>query len=134
MYSRQMIAVVAILCATGSLQAQNTAAQGKNAKSGLRIHAYKNGHWFDGKTFSAAKSLYSVNGILYPNRPFKVDEEVDLKGAYVIPARRTTTILPATTTAPSMLISRAGFSTSRTRAICRRCAKALASTVPRALM
>ena len=86
MYSRQMIAVVAILCATGSLQAQNTPAQGKNTKSELRIHAYKNGHWFDGKSFSAAKSMYSVNGILHPNRPFKVDEEVDLKGAYVIPA------------------------------------------------
>ncbi len=78
--------VLALIAAFANSAAQQKTAQEKPAQGGLRIYAYENGHWFDGKGFSAAKTMYSVNGILHPNRPFKVDEEIDLKGMFVIPA------------------------------------------------
>lgn len=84
MQSRRLLLVLTLMFLLSSVYTLRVTAQKDNG--GLRIHAYQNGRWFDGKTFSPVKTMYSVNGILHPNRPFKVDEEVDLKGGYVIPA------------------------------------------------
>jgi hypothetical protein len=46
---------------------------------------WKNGLWFNGKNFQS-KKFYSVNGLLTQKRPDKVDQIVDLKNKYVIPA------------------------------------------------
>ncbi len=49
------------------------------------VHEFKNGAWFNGNTFEK-RTWYSVNGILHPNRPFAVDNVIDLQGMYVVPA------------------------------------------------
>jgi hypothetical protein len=48
-------------------------------------YEFTNGHWYSGKDF-VAKTYYSVNGVLHPNRPFTVHRQIDLQGGYVIPA------------------------------------------------
>jgi hypothetical protein len=48
-------------------------------------YAFKNGRWFDGRTF-AAKTFYSVGGRLQSRRPATVDREIDLAAGFVIPA------------------------------------------------
>src|SRR5689334_12564522 len=54
-------------------------------ETGNASYAFVNGKWFDGKSF-VERPFYSVYGLLHPNRPYKVDREIDLQGGYVIPA------------------------------------------------
>jgi hypothetical protein len=49
-----------------------------------RTYAFTNGLWFNGQTFQR-KIFYSVDGLLTEKKPHKIDEEIDLKGAYVVP-------------------------------------------------
>lgn len=51
----------------------------------LHIVEVKNGSWFVGGKFQP-HTWYVVNGILHPNHPFKIDETIDLQGAFVLPA------------------------------------------------
>src|SRR5262245_30206141 len=48
-------------------------------------YAFKNGRWFDGRTF-AAKTFYVVGGRLQSRPPPTVDREIDLASGVVIPA------------------------------------------------
>ena len=54
-------------------------------ETGNSSYAFVNGKWFDGRTF-VDRPFYSVSGLLHPNRPYKLDREIDLHGGYVIPA------------------------------------------------
>lgn len=47
--------------------------------------AWTNGRWFDGEFF-AARTMYSVDGVLTRRRPASIDSTVDLAGRYVVPA------------------------------------------------
>src|SRR5262245_13765523 len=47
-------------------------------------YKFVNGHWFDGNKFQD-RVLYSVDGTFATNPPQRIDNEVDLKGGFVIP-------------------------------------------------
>lgn len=47
-------------------------------------YEFANGNWFDGQKF-AAKTFYSVAGVLTSKRPARVDRVFDLSGKYVVP-------------------------------------------------
>ena len=69
--------VILVFLATISAIAQT-------AVSKTRVYEFKNGKWFDGKTFKN-RVFYSVNGVLTSKKPMGIDETVDLKNQYVIP-------------------------------------------------
>jgi hypothetical protein len=52
---------------------------------GDRVYEFRNGNWFDGRTFRQV-TRYSGNGLLTDERPLPVDSVIDLRGAYVVPA------------------------------------------------
>jgi hypothetical protein len=58
---------------------------GGQEQTGIHIVEFTNGNWFDGGKFQP-HTWFSVNGLLRPNRPYKVDEAIDLNGMFVIPA------------------------------------------------
>jgi hypothetical protein len=47
-------------------------------------YAFVNGQWFTGAGFES-RTFYSVNGMLEPGRPPRVDSTIDLHGGFVIP-------------------------------------------------
>jgi hypothetical protein len=49
------------------------------------IYEFRDGRWFDGKAFQRG-TRYTVGGRLSDRRPSAVDSEIDLGGAYVVPA------------------------------------------------
>jgi len=49
-----------------------------------QVFELTNGHWFDGEGF-AARTVYSVDGILSFTEPENVDASFDLEGGYVVP-------------------------------------------------
>jgi hypothetical protein len=85
MKTKSFVGLILLLSGAAALEARKPPATKTDSASQLRILAYKNGRWFSGKGFSQAKTMYSVNGILRPNRPFTVDKEIDLNGMYVLP-------------------------------------------------
>ena len=54
-------------------------------ESGLHVVQFNGAQWFDGTSFKP-HTWYSVNGVLHPDRPFTVDETIDLSGMFVVPA------------------------------------------------
>ncbi|HEX6177738.1 MAG TPA: amidohydrolase family protein, partial [Thermoanaerobaculia bacterium] len=49
-----------------------------------RTSAFINGNWFDGTTFKPM-TVYAVNGRFTFTAPMRIDDTLDLRGAYVIP-------------------------------------------------
>jgi imidazolonepropionase-like amidohydrolase len=52
--------------------------------SQTKTYEFKNGQWFDGKTFKR-QTMYSINGVFAEKKPNKIDESVDLQNGFVIP-------------------------------------------------
>jgi imidazolonepropionase-like amidohydrolase len=52
--------------------------------SQTKTYEFKNGQWFDGKTFKR-QTMYSVNGVFAKKKPNKIDKSVDLQTGFVIP-------------------------------------------------
>jgi imidazolonepropionase-like amidohydrolase len=48
------------------------------------IYAFAGGQWFDGRTFEP-RTVYSVSGRLSRVRPARIDQTIDLSGAFVVP-------------------------------------------------
>ena len=83
MSSRRLAHALVLALAVGtSFGALPPAARAENPSP---TYAFVNGHWFDGRGF-VERTMYSVLGVLHPNRPFQVDSTVDLAGAWVVPA------------------------------------------------
>jgi imidazolonepropionase-like amidohydrolase len=55
-----------------------------NVLSQTKTYEFRNGQWFDGKTFKR-QTMYSTNGIFAKKKPNKIDESVDLQNGFVIP-------------------------------------------------
>ncbi len=55
-----------------------------NVFSQSKTYQFKNGQWFDGKTFKR-QTMYSINGTFVKKKPTKIDESVDLQNGFVIP-------------------------------------------------
>jgi imidazolonepropionase-like amidohydrolase len=55
-----------------------------NVLSQSKTYEFKNGQWFDGKSFKR-QTMYSINGIFAKKKPNKIDESVDLQTGFVIP-------------------------------------------------
>lgn len=62
----------------------NFPARAQTAPERTKTYEFKNGRWFDGKTFKRTV-FYSVGGVLTKKRPAQIDETVDLKNGFVIP-------------------------------------------------
>lgn len=80
--SSRRLAPTALVVALGASIALMPATT--RAENPFPTYAFVNGHWWDGRGF-VERPMYSVLGVLHPNRPFEVDSTVDLAGAYVVP-------------------------------------------------
>jgi len=94
------------------------------------IVRFTHGNWFDGVAFHP-QTWYSVNGFLRSKEPSTIDQTIDLKGKFVVPAseKHTTIALPEITPRRSTLFWLKVPSTLRTRPICLGSALASGSTL-----
>jgi hypothetical protein len=76
-----------VLCATSAiaLMAATVSLFSATAQSPPTAIAFTNGRWFDGNAFQPRPAVYSIDARLSFAAPVRVDQTIDLAGAWVVP-------------------------------------------------